>query len=68
MKTSEELLQLLMDVDSHGTGLTRPEIAFVAGLIDGDVKEFTAQQARLILRLHRERVTGRRTHRSRRRL
>lgn len=48
-----ETLELLLEVDEHGRGLTRDEINFVADLIDGDVRCFNLGQASRIRALHR---------------
>lgn len=48
-----ETLELLLEVDEHGRGLTRNEINFVADLIDGDVRCFNLGQSSRIRALHR---------------
>lgn len=48
-----ETLELLLELDEHGRGLTRDEINFVADLIDGDVRCFNLGQASRVRALHR---------------
>lgn len=54
----EEIRRLLLDIDENGTRLTRNEIDFVAGLIDGKVVTFTEKQADKLKTLHDRKVVN----------
>jgi hypothetical protein len=51
-----ETLELLIEIDEQGEGLTSGEIDFVARLIDSNADQFNIGQARKIRSLHRRSV------------
>lgn len=53
---NEQLLELVTEVDEKGSGLTQEEIYFIADIIDGQQRHFTAAEAKRIRKIHDRRV------------
>lgn len=55
---NEEMLRLVGVIDEEGTHLTRSEIDFIAGIIDGKQKTFSDKEAKRINKIHYKRVVN----------